>query len=193
MARPKQYDREQVIFNATQLFMKNGFEGTSTRDLVDVTKLNKRSMYTEFTDKEGLFIACLKEYIAQGKKRVLPSLLKKPYSLSNIVEFFRGHLEYASSDECLGCLVVNSSVEHELLSDKVNEIVTDHSQFVEQLFLKNIDGGKEREEISNSIDSKGAAKYLSYLMKGIIVSGKNHDIQRNSIETIINLITITFK
>ena len=62
MNRPREYKKEDVLEAATGLFWAKGFEATSISELVELTGLNKHSMYREFGDKEGLFLASLDHY-----------------------------------------------------------------------------------------------------------------------------------
>jgi len=63
MNRPKQYDRDEVLEKATDLFWEKGFEATSMNEMVARANLNKHSLYSEFGDKEKLFIECIDHYI----------------------------------------------------------------------------------------------------------------------------------
>ena len=53
--RPRSYDREEVLERAMTLFWEKGFEGAHLGELVEVTGLNRFSLYKEFGGKEGLF------------------------------------------------------------------------------------------------------------------------------------------
>ncbi|XWK52445.1 helix-turn-helix domain-containing protein [Tunturiibacter empetritectus] len=51
------------------VFWKHGFADTSLQDLERATGVNKSGLYTEFRNKEDLFVACLRYYIeSQGKR-----------------------------------------------------------------------------------------------------------------------------
>ena len=57
MTRPKEYKLQKVLEASTQVFWEKGYRGTSMNDLVQATGLNKHSMYKEFSNKDGLFLA----------------------------------------------------------------------------------------------------------------------------------------
>ena len=72
MGRPKGFNREEVLEKAMPVFWKHGFADTSLQDLERATGVNKSGLYTEFRDKEDLFVACLRHYQeSQGKRRLL--------------------------------------------------------------------------------------------------------------------------
>src|SRR5437899_10866900 len=62
MGRPKQFNREGVLDRAIPVFWKQGFANTTVQDLEQATGVNKSGLYTEFKDKEDLFLASLEHY-----------------------------------------------------------------------------------------------------------------------------------
>ena len=74
MSRPKQYDRTELLDRAVELFRRQGFNGTSTAELVSELGVNRKSMYAEFGSKQQLFEAVLEHYNENQLSRVLASL-----------------------------------------------------------------------------------------------------------------------
>ena len=64
MGRTKQYERTKLLDRAVELFRNQGFNGTSTAELVDELGINRKSMYAEFGSKEELFEAAHLEEVA---------------------------------------------------------------------------------------------------------------------------------
>ena len=88
----------------TQLRWTHGFSDTSLQDLEPATAVNKSGLYTEFRDKEDLFVACLRHYLESQEKRGL--LTKEPLGWKNIEIFLKnGPL---NKGEQQGCFSVNS-------------------------------------------------------------------------------------
>ena len=69
MGRPKNFSREEVLEKAMPVFWKHGFADTSLQELERATGVNKSGLYTEFRDKEDLFVACLRHYLESQEKR----------------------------------------------------------------------------------------------------------------------------
>ena len=59
MARPREYDRDEVLEKAMRVFWAKGYACTSVQDLVTAMGINRGSLYAEFGDKEGLHFAAL--------------------------------------------------------------------------------------------------------------------------------------
>ena len=87
MGRPKNFSRGEVLEKAMPVFWKHGFADTSLQDLERATGVNKSGLYTEFRDKEDLFLACLRRYLENQDKRGL--LTKEPLGWKNIETFSR--------------------------------------------------------------------------------------------------------
>lgn len=63
MARPRQFDEGEVVAKAALLFSQNGYNATSVDDLLQVTGLQRGSLYKAFGSKLNLFSNCLDSLI----------------------------------------------------------------------------------------------------------------------------------
>jgi len=55
MARPIQFDRDDVLNKALGLFWSDGYEASSVSRLLNVMRLNRGGLYSSFSDKRTLF------------------------------------------------------------------------------------------------------------------------------------------
>src|SRR5690554_7864220 len=62
MARPVEFDYNDVFTNAMEQFWREGFEASSVQKLLDVTGINRGTLYNSFGDKDTFFKACLEHY-----------------------------------------------------------------------------------------------------------------------------------
>ena len=60
--RPAAHTRDQALDAATRLFWERGYEGTSFADLVAAMRIGHTTFYSEFGNKEGLFVALISEW-----------------------------------------------------------------------------------------------------------------------------------
>jgi TetR/AcrR family transcriptional regulator, copper-responsive repressor len=140
MGRPKNYSREEVLEKAMPVFWKHGFSDTSLQDLERATGVNKSGLYTEFRDKEDLFVACLRHYLESQEKRGL--LTKEPLGWNNVETFLKnGPLNKA---EQRGCFAVNSMREFAVLPDEAYGVLTENRALLERLLAMNIEVEKTR-------------------------------------------------
>jgi AcrR family transcriptional regulator len=59
--RPRAFDPEQALADATTTFLRHGYSGASLDALTDAMGVNKPSLYAAFGDKRGLFVRALEE------------------------------------------------------------------------------------------------------------------------------------
>lgn len=63
VGRPREFDEDQVLDAAMEIFWLQGYESTSMKDLLAATGLHKGSLYQAFGDKHSLFIRSLRRYM----------------------------------------------------------------------------------------------------------------------------------
>ena len=140
MGRPKSFSREQVLEKAMPVFWTHGYSDTSLQDLERATGVNKSGLYTEFRDKEDLFVECLRHYLETQEKRGL--LTKEPLGWNNVENFLKnGPL---NKGEQQGCFSVNSMREFAILPDEAYGVVTENRALLQRLLAINIEAEKPR-------------------------------------------------
>ncbi|MEZ7007582.1 TetR/AcrR family transcriptional regulator [Streptomyces sp. AD55] len=60
--RPRSFDRERALAQATFLFWRHGYEGTSIADLTSAIGISPPSLYAAFGDKRALFTEVVDRY-----------------------------------------------------------------------------------------------------------------------------------
>jgi TetR/AcrR family transcriptional repressor of nem operon len=62
MGRPREFNREEALDRALQVFWTQGFERTSVEDLTESMGIRRGSLYAAFGDKHRLFLEALDRY-----------------------------------------------------------------------------------------------------------------------------------
>ena len=110
--RPREFDADDVLERAVQLFWEQGYEATSVSDIVVATGLNKSSLYNAFGSKEELFSRALQRYVDMRTTMLAHILVQGSAGLDDVHALFDFvELEMASPGGHRGCLAVNSSTE----------------------------------------------------------------------------------
>jgi AcrR family transcriptional regulator len=140
MGRPKNFSREEVLEKAMPVFWTHGFSDTSLQDLERATGVNKSGLYSEFRDKEDLFVACLRHYLESQGKRGL--LTREPLGWKNVESFLKnGPL---NRGEQQGCFSVNSMREFAILPDEAYQVVIENRAQLQRLLAMNIEAERPR-------------------------------------------------
>jgi len=106
MGRRKLFTREDVLDKAIPIFWEHGLAETSVQDLERATGVRKSGLYTEFKDKEDLFVESLRRYFDVLMERGY--LTKQPLGWTNVESFLK--VCYGSWGQ-KGCFSVNSRIE----------------------------------------------------------------------------------
>ena len=134
MGRPKKFIREGVLDRAIPVFWKHGFANTTVQHLEQATGVNKSGLYSEFKDKEDLFLASLERYVQTRGAEILTA---QPLGWGNIERFLR--LGFGCDDDQRGCFAVNSMRELASLPAEAQELISSAQQKLTRLLIKNIE------------------------------------------------------
>src|ERR1700683_473174 len=111
MAGVKQFNRNEVLDRAMEMFWRYGYQATSIQDLVDATGVNRGSLYTTFGDKRRFFLAVLERYAEQFGKPMMAEL-NAPHPRRAIEQMFEAIIRRTSDSRWpRGCLFTNTSFE----------------------------------------------------------------------------------
>jgi len=134
MGRPKNFNREGVLEKALPVFWRRGFADASLHELEVATGVNKSGLYSEFKDKEDLFMQSLQYYLENLEKKGL--LTAEPLGWNNIERFLK--MGPCSMEGQKGCFAVSSMREFAILPPEAVGIITRSRSKLKQLIARNI-------------------------------------------------------
>ena len=117
------------------VFWKYGFSGTSLHQLEQATGVNKSGLYSEFEDKEDLFLHTLAYYYEH--RGALSILTAEPKGYGNIERFLR--LGDPQDNGCVGCFSANSLRETASLSRRVRDTISAYHHRLIPHIVENIE------------------------------------------------------
>ncbi|MFT5504346.1 MAG: TetR/AcrR family transcriptional repressor of nem operon [Gammaproteobacteria bacterium] len=124
MARPRQFDENQVIQKVMEIFWEKGYEATSLTDLIRVTGLQKGSLYGAFGNKQNLYLLALKHYEQNHIQAAVGRLNDDSPVKSKIRFLFDLILESMQSGAFAGgCLLCDASLEMASIDPQVQKSV----------------------------------------------------------------------
>jgi TetR/AcrR family transcriptional repressor of nem operon len=168
MARALEFDYDRAIDKATRVFWKNGYSGTSLRDLLKAIGIGEGSFYNTLKSKKQLYLACLKRYNDTVGRRRAEAL----FSPSSAKEGFRGLFRRVLDDlddpriprACLLARSVSSDVLAERDLQKV--VQTDIAAFV-GAFSNRLRSAKDSGELPPEFDADGVAEMIATYLQGL--------------------------
>lgn len=174
MARTKDFDENEVLTKAIQLFWHKGYNGTSMQDLVDGLGISRSSLYDTYTDKHTLFVKALESYQAAGTIKI-QEIVSHSGGAKETVKKLLGFVanELLNDKQQKGCFMVNAEVEVAPHDAEVNNLVCRNDQQMEEAFFQVIQNGKYSGEIKNNQDAHALARFFFNAVKGMRVTAKS--------------------
>lgn len=129
--RYKEYNVNSVLEKSIKLFWENGFRGCSINKIVNITGVNRFSLYHEFENKEGILYASLDLYRDRYCQEKL-NYLKKEGNLPDILkEFYLSFID--ESNAIPGCYFIHIATELADKDTKTRTMVDTYLSEVESL------------------------------------------------------------
>ena len=107
--RPREFDKDEVLGAALQVFWQKGYEGASLSDLTDAMGITRPSLYAAFGNKEALFLQALDRY-EKDKLAYIGEAVDALTARAVAENLLLGAVEVATGGESRGCMGVISSV-----------------------------------------------------------------------------------
>ena len=190
MARSKEFNEEEVLDKAVDVFWAKGYEATSIQDLVDAMGIQRGSLYATFGGKQQLFLTALNRYGDVVVKSLLTILTSKPSAQQSIHLFFSQLVEHLlNADPLRSCLVTNSAIERGLADEATRKKVCALLNAIEKGFYQALLNAQKKNEVSSDLNLTATAYFLTSSMQGLIVMGKV--CQERSVLESINQITLS--
>lgn len=169
MARPREFDEDNVLAAVIQCFWSRGYEATSVKDLVEKTGITAASLYNAFGDKRALFRAALDHYIESSVGERIRRCEALP-AREAIGAFFQDILNRSLRDrEHKGCLLVNSALEIAPHDAEFQETIASVLRRIEKFFLKSVMAGQADGTITRSVPAQSLAHNLLGVLMGMRV------------------------
>lgn len=122
MVRPREFDRDEALEKATQVFWDRGYAGTSTDDLRNAMGIGRQSMYNAFGDKRQLYLEVLAKYQAKSVETHLRRLNEQPSAREGIRAMLKGLAVEDDRVRAMGCFGVGATGEFGKRTFAVDEI-----------------------------------------------------------------------
>src|ERR1700751_5015917 len=158
MARTKDFDEDEVLMKAVNLFWYKGYNGTSMQDLVDGLGISRSSLYDTFGDKHSLFVKSLDSYQKHVSAKMEAIVDKAPTAKDAVQQLLdMTTRELLRDKEHKGCFMVNAAVEVAPHDTEVNGIICQNDKQLENHLYRAIKKGQETGEITSQQDAESLA------------------------------------
>ncbi|WP_131113430.1 TetR/AcrR family transcriptional regulator [Lichenihabitans psoromatis] len=184
MAHAIAFDYGGVLDKAMGLFWRDGYAGTSLRDLLKVMGIGEGSFYNTFKSKKQLYVACLNRYEEiEGAKRGR-ALMSAPSARAGIRALFAALLDCLDDPETPSrlCMMAAMVSEEVLAEPDLRERVEAGLFNLQARFIERLEQDAAAGLLPRDLDSQATAAvvmtYLQGLWRMAMVSYDRHRFER---------------
>ena len=173
MARHKEFDRDEALQRAMEVFWSRGYEAASVGDLVQHMGINRQSLYDTFGDKHSLYLAALDRY-REVEGRKMFEALERPGPVKRALrELFDGVVASALGEGGRrGCFVGNATSELAGRCRETAEKACGSMAAAEEALYRALVRGKKAGEIGGRSDLRAVARFLYSSLQGLQLMSK---------------------
>jgi TetR/AcrR family transcriptional regulator, transcriptional repressor for nem operon len=170
--RPREFDLEEALNDAIEVFRARGYHGTSVQDLTEGTGLARGSLYKAFHDKRSLFLAALDHYTAGSLQRLAETLGQPGPAKQALHDTLLGYARRVAASRCEGCLITMAAMEMMPQDREVSALIERMLRRMQDLFAATVIRGQLAGEIPRDRDERDIARMLVVTIQGLRVFGK---------------------
>lgn len=172
MARPKEFDENEALARATNVFWALGFKATTPEALLKAMGIGKGSFYATFGSKRELFVRCLL-YYCNGLADFTQSKLAEKDLRKGLSEIRDAVIQSACGQRS-GCLMYNTANELSPHDKEVEAIVKEAMSRIESLYIRRFRQAQAEGQIPSSQDAAALARFVITCFAGMQLTGKAH-------------------
>ena len=181
MPRLKQFNQEEALLKAMELFWQNGYASTSLSDLTTNLGISKGSFYDTFHGKRAIFDKAL-DFYRTSNLEALQSLLDSESDIKKgIKKLFQLNVDRAfSGDKRNGCFMANACAEMAGEDQEIKDVLDKHNQSVYNTIYSYLEKG----DFSKDKDLKAITNLFLTLFTGFNVESKYKKDKKQFLKTI---------
>ncbi len=189
--RPKQFNDDEVLARAMQVFWRKGYDATSLDDLIAAMGIPRQSLYRTFTDKHTLFLKALTYYDKHVTSVVIDQLTAERPAVDNLHAVFEVWRRSVNSPERMGCLMVNTSTQVAPEDTEVIKLIEANRKRGVAAFEKTLKRAQKEGDIDPSINPKVASRTICATVNGLLGmsrTGASHAFKSDVLKTLPGVI-----
>jgi AcrR family transcriptional regulator len=167
--RPRDFDIDEALDRALEVFWRRGYEGASLPDLTDAMGINRPSLYAAFGNKESLFRKAIDRYVDHTSAHVREALQER--TARGVVErLFCGSLALiADPKNPRGCFLVQSALACGDAAEPIRQELTRRRGETERALRERFERAIAEGDLPPQTDPGDLARYVVTVAHGLAV------------------------
>lgn len=172
--RPREFDRQQALLKARDLFWRQGFEGTSMSDLVAELGIASARIYQAFGSKERLFREAIEQYEA-NEGGFAERAFKQNASVRLAIKQMLNEAVALYSHSALpqGCMVVSAAASVSEENQGIRHWLMEHRQQRTQGIIDRLQAAVQAGELPTDTDAQSLGDYFAAFLHGLSIQARD--------------------
>jgi len=174
--RPRSFDTEATLAQATLTFWQRGYAATSLDDLSAATGLNRPSLYGAFGDKHALYLQALRLYTEQSDAAIAAALAGRSVR-EGLLRVYELALQlYCPADAAArGCLLIGTAATEAPRDDAIRQALGDALRGFTAAFEARLRRAMDDGELPASTDAAMRAQLASAVLHSMALRARAGD------------------
>jgi AcrR family transcriptional regulator len=167
--RPREFDTDEALDRALEVFWRKGYEGASISELTEAMGINRPSLYAAFGNKEELFRKALDRYAA-GPAAYAYKALEKPTARAVAESILRGAADALTDPHYPhGCLGVQGALSCGDAAQSIKEEVCARQSAWEAELRARLERAKRDGDLPQDANCADLALFIATVARGMAV------------------------
>lgn len=169
--RPREFDRDQALARAVEVFWSKGYEAASLADLTRAMGINPPSLYAAFGDKESLFIEAVHRY-HENVRQSCP-YAGEPTARSAVARLLTELATlFTDRSHPAGCLAVMAMVTSSTSSARLQRMLADERANAKARLRERIQLGVKEGDLPPDTDISALTDFYVAVIMGMSLSAR---------------------
>jgi TetR/AcrR family transcriptional regulator, copper-responsive repressor len=173
--RPRAYDPEVALQQATHVFWNTGYAGTTLDDLAAATGMNRPSLFAAFGDKHALYITVLKRYWELGLTAMRETFIdERPLREALMAVYDKAlDLYIPVNGDPRGCFAIGTAVSEAVEDPAIRAVFADGLRRIDEGFAARLRAAQQSGELGVDADPAALALFASAVMQSLAVRSRS--------------------
>lgn len=181
--RPRSFDRDIALQRATEVFWRQGYDGTSLVDLSTAMGIAQSSLYAAFGSKLELFTEAVDSYMRQYSDIFVSACTEELTAARAAARILHESVDrFAADEQPAGCLTTSAAMSGGAGTLNVRGIVARKQQANAQVLCDRI----EADQLPDNSDAQVLTNFIMTIWHGLSAAADT-GITRPALHTVIDL------
>jgi AcrR family transcriptional regulator len=184
--RPRSFDRDRALQIATEVFWRQGYDGTSLVDLSSAMGIAQSSLYAAFGSKLELFTEAVDTYMRQYSDIFIRACAEEPTAAKAAARILHESADsFTSDDQPAGCLTTSAAMSGGAETFDVRETVARKQRANAQVLHERIRVSVESRQMPGAIDAQALTDLTMTIWHGLSAAAGS-GMSRESLHAVVD-------